>query len=310
MSHGRSYIKPESVADAVHIASFGTLGCISGIQYAIPLQDSLSFGPCDADPEKHLALRQQYWNSFEFDVPAASKSQARQNRRALDESYATSVYAQHQIENALSSFPSDAPIVLWSAPTWSDRLRLWWTLDALKYSNVAYERIWLADSRTPESEHHLVDHDVIDSHGEGLLERAFSRLAQIGFERFHAGGSLWKKFSASSPVEFDNARRTGSRSYPELQGVCNEYGRFFPRLVRKQLKLNDIDQFIFDSLSTDAWSRSYDVVARFIETYSIAAWCPARLVAFRLRQWLKHKSQSVLASQLREGVNQLATVAY
>lgn len=303
--------RPTDVSDAVHIGPYAALSRIAGLRHTVPLRDSVHLGPCHHDARKHYDARRRYWLSWDQQVPAASKSQARRNRRTLEKSFENDVYSGHQLKDELQKSPPEFPVVLWSARTWKDRLLLWWALDSLRQCNVAAERIWLADSSTPECRRTLADRECIAAHSTDLLQTAFSQLQPVGRRRLRSGAALWRKFAAKSPRAFDRARRTESHLFPELRKIGDAHRSMFPRLVRGRLRPSELDQLLLDQLDDTEWVRPVDVVIRSFRRKGFSTSWEEGFLRLRIQQWETHRTQNpVLASAPRDGVNSLTNIAH
>jgi len=120
------------MADAVHLirgdSAGGTLRH-GGARFIVCIRDTLAYGPSSAEPQKHRRVRNAFWT----EVSGLDVSD-------LDDTPTSA----HDVESAARAFSSGLPVVVWSGENWSDRLFLWWALDALSRTSLADRPVWLA----------------------------------------------------------------------------------------------------------------------------------------------------------------------
>ena len=202
----------------------------------------------------------------------------------------------------------EKPIVLWSSPTWGERLSLWWALDSLVRGDVDLDRVWLADAATPTR---------VTRHPRREALALYESAEPLTDDTVGCGASLWRSFTASDPAPFDEERRAKNEAFPRLKAVCEPWGDWFPRLVgrSRKVRLCDVDQWLLDSLSPDAWTRPYDVIAateksdlvqRLLDAYATP------MIGARFRQWEEHApaGPAIVSQPVDEGTNALTKVEY
>ncbi len=121
-----------AIADAVHLirgdSPGGTLRQARA-RFIVSVRDTLAYGGASFDPVEHRRLRSAFW----AEVSAPNSSESENAPLAADE-----------LEAAVRACPPNLPLVLWSGENWSDRLFLWWALDALSRMGLADRPLWLA----------------------------------------------------------------------------------------------------------------------------------------------------------------------
>lgn len=105
----------------------------------------------------------------------------------------------------------DREIEIWSGHRWADVLALWWCLDAVSLSGIELDNIWLVQppvNRPPPAS--------LDVWHKEPVQLEFSVRVRLRSSLVRAGKGLWRRFSASTPREFESARREGSTAFPAL----------------------------------------------------------------------------------------------
>jgi len=205
------------------------------------LRDVLSTGPCHADPAVHPVLRRMHWSrhGWFFMEP--------DHVRNLYASLETDILGAGQLHQRLSDLPPRSVLVLWSTPTWSNQLQLWWTLDALERSGFDHRRIRLVGLRG------RVAGSGLGSIPSDRFRTALPRARPLTRPQFRAGAALWRDFAAASPERFEAARRRGSKYFPALRASAEEFGWNFPRPGRRgRLRLSEFDEALLRQHASSA----------------------------------------------------------
>jgi hypothetical protein len=294
------------IDEAVHIfPSDLSVGPFGGCD-VIVLRDNLIWGPCDPDPTRHAELRRAFW--LEWHLERTWALSARLEQQYHDE-LVTELFSAFELAAALSHYPEDRSVVLWTVAAWMERLSLWWMLDAIRQAGLNRERFWIAQPQQDDSGAFSLGCVCSER-----LTEAFANRIRLSAGMLQSGASLWQKYSAASPRAFDAMRRKGSKWFPDLASVAELNGWFFPQVNGSRsarLRLSKLDQFLFQSLQVDAWVRPYDyfVDRRFCDEFLYRVGDLS--LTTRLREWANHQSdEPVLSSQEQEGVNYLTNVAY
>lgn len=255
---------PPSFPEAIHlVSSDSAAGCVKFCggrpAYIHYTNDQLTVGPCDQDPERHLELRRT-WH-------------AEEDWKRL-----------FGLEDVRAAIAGDRPVVLWATRAFSDLLWLWWALDGLGRIAADRQQIFLARPR-PE--------DPLECVGGSTPDEARPALAaatRVLDNELREGAELWMQYASPSPVAFDEARRRGSRVFPELASNAELHGAWFPRLKGGRLHLSDLDEVLLGCVS-DSWRSTRDLQIAEAERLtplvrSTDGFYPIK----RLRAWATHVS--------------------
>lgn len=216
--------------------------------------DCLTSGPCDVDPVRHEELRRS-WDTDGW-----------HHRLGLNELRA--------------AIAGDAPVVLWGTRAYSDLVWLWWELDALRRIGAEGDRFFLARPRLQDPQ------ETAGGMGAGAARIALEAAKAITDDDWREGSDLWLKFASPSPLAFDEARRNGSKVFPELTSSAELHGAWFPRVADGRLRLSEIDEDLLGALDGSACTigkifqrlpeERFERVARRFHAY---------IAIYRLRDW-------------------------
>ena len=235
-------------------------------------KDLLTVGPCDEDPARHRTLRSAYWHTGAWPREAA--------------------------------LPPDAPLIVWATLAWSDQLFLWWLFDAFERDGVDLPRLSWAQPHAGER-----FHASVGGVSAAALSEALAQARPVSPAQLAQGASLWRKYAAESPLAFDEARRAGSPSFPELARTAEVHGVWFPRRVGVRLRLAAFDELILSTLNEE-WRTPSDLLRtdpgqhipdRFFLPFGDLFFLR------RLRDWADH---GILKSEDRGGDSAFSAVAY
>jgi hypothetical protein len=259
-----------TLAEAIHLVSSDSAsGHVKQIvkAYGVPrknvriLSEQLTIGPCDVDPDRHLALRHA-WNADDFDE----------------------FLKTFGLDDLRAAVARDLPVVVWATRAYADLVWLWWILDGL-------ERLGRRTHPTIIVRPKL-DDPLSTVGGTTPKEgRAALRVARtLRDDELREGAELWRLFASPDPRAFDEARRRGSSVFPELHESAELHGAWFPRLEDGRLRLAEHDQRLLASL-TDEWLTPGDLSQLIIKTHGWERllWpFGGFLPVSRLRQWAAH----------------------
>ena len=223
-----------SLAEAVHLASSDTgAGALigAGVKRSLirPWPDRFTSGPCDVDPARQKALRDAW----------------------LDDRGTPAFWPRWGLPELRAAISDEAPIVLWGTRAFPDLVWLWWALDSLGRIGVEQERLFWA---RPEPDHPL------ETLGGCLPEVARAALVTarlVTEDEWHEGAELWIEYASPSPLAFDEARRRGSRAFPELTSSADLHGAWFPRVMGGRLRLSELDTILLGCV-TESWGTTMD----------------------------------------------------
>ena len=186
--------------------------------------DRLTSGPCDVDPVRHEELRRA-WDSGQC-LPGW--------RYPLG------------LEGLRAAISGGEPVVLWGTRAYSDLAWLWWALDGLGRVGGEGPRFFLARPH-PDDPRATVGGSTRDD-----ARIALAAASSITNDEWPAGAELWIKYASSSPLAFDEARRSGSSVFPELTGSTELHGAWFPRLTEGRLRLSELDAILLGGVG-ESW---------------------------------------------------------
>jgi hypothetical protein len=152
----------------------------------------------------------------------------------------------HEVESAGRAFPSGLPVVVWSGENWSDRLFLWWALDALARTGLADPPLWLASPIC------VPGWDFLESMGcynPEQMKVMFGHAQGLGPGLVEAALGRWRRFCEKTPRGLA-ALRTSRRPW---LNVSTDYFRFFPRAIGKTLTLSEFDAAVLSAFSPTSW---------------------------------------------------------
>jgi hypothetical protein len=250
-----------TMADTVHVirgaSAAGSLK-VAGAKEMICFDDPLCPSPCDVNPARHLKKRRSFFRSFADGYEGLEAD--------LYNAYlpwmAGKILGANEFVTQVSG--CDRPVVLWTTPTFLDRLALWWALDAIQSSSLGSENFSVAEPALPKG-HKAGPHLTVGCFAPVEFTAGFANRRPLKASVVRAGASLWQNFAAASPLRFDRARQTKSSSFPELKRVGEVYGRFFPQFSRGRLQLSKADQSLLETFGVAKWVRPVDVVKKNVD---------------------------------------------
>jgi hypothetical protein len=156
----------------------------------IVLHDNLVWGPSDADPARHAELRRAFWRDWILEV---YQGMPPRYRRQCLASLGEDVFGAQELADALASYPSDRPVLLWTAALWLERLTFWWVLDAICKTGLDRRRFWVAQ---PQLTHW--GQTSLACFGKQQLKEAFAARQPLRDGLLRSGAALWRKYAAPS----------------------------------------------------------------------------------------------------------------
>lgn len=219
------------------------------------LSELLTIGPCDVEPERHVALRRT-WN-------------AEESRETFG------------LDDLRAAVAGELPVIVWATRAYADLVWLWWVLDGLRRFGPLPQPMFLARPR--------LDHPLLTV-GGATVEEALAALADahpLQDDELREGAELWKLYASPVPLAFDEARRRGSPVFPELRESAELHGTWFPRFDGGHLRLAEHDELLLGCL-TDRWLTMREFIfkvpghARLL--WPFGGFVPVR----RLRAWAAH----------------------
>jgi hypothetical protein len=303
---------PFEIQEAVHLfhgdSSAGTARYGGWGRHLVVARDTLSWGPCDRDPVRHGKKRRAHWLAYDRLLlrthpglaPRIARETAQGRRRVEKE-----IFAAPELLKALAGHPLRRPIVLWTTPTWSDRLTLFWALDALHDLDIEKRAVWVAQPRWT-SPRVPVSEASLGCFNPDQLQDAFALAQRLSGGMLEEGGALWRKYSWPSPLAFDEARRRGSQLFPELSQLAEVHGKHFPRVSgrSRRLRLSELDELFLSRFRPDRWLRPIDCLKRPLirdAVFTTLATHGETFFTHRLRVWARERDPPLLQRDLPEG---------
>ncbi len=197
---------------------------MAGLDEVVAYRDLLTVGKCDVDPATHRDYRVALWKS--------SGEETLEGLIGLDE-----------LRQRLAHHEGD--VAVWTTPTWSERCFTWHTIDQLTRLGVDRGRIWLSEPRSSRGRFST----GAFPHEE--LREAWER--RFPLEEAYASDAcaLWVRYTDPQPLAFDEARRAGVASFPDLTECGAGHAAWFPWRREGHLFLSYGDQLLFDCLDIE-----------------------------------------------------------
>lgn len=220
--------------------------------------DRLNVGPCAVDPDRHAALREA-WYARSWGVPKKA-------------------FGLDDLRSAIGD--GHRPVVVWASRAFSDLLWLWWAVDGAGRLGCP-GTLLVARPRLDDPSTRVGGANIEQAHAALAAARPLQR------EELGEGSELWRKYAATNPLPFDDARRNGSSAFPELSESGDVHGAWFPRRQGDRLYLSQLDELLLGSLR-EPWLTMPGLIhemrgrERLLDPFGL-------FVAFlRLKQWAAH----------------------
>jgi len=282
----------ESLNDAVHFAPTAAAQILRelDVEHLVEFPDNLAHGPARVDPTRHREARLEYWRQMYDDLDASSPDEALEGMR---EGYLST----EQIGSVGSHYAGDRRLVVWTTPTFSDRLFAWMVFDAFRRADIPAEQIATAEPRVPiepsATEPAATTEDVQAEEYFSLQELELEELLEGWEELFfpvdiyvQAGANLWETYAAASPRQFAISVGHTEKFFPDIAQLAEDYGQMFPSFdvaKSERLELSAFDQCLLEALGGDETRSAFDVLgASCLESM---LFIDDLVVAWRLKRW-------------------------
>jgi hypothetical protein len=216
-----------TLADAIHLVH-GDSAALTlqtlGARTVLVRRDLLTVGPCDVDPEKHRALREQFWGA-----PPVTPSGL------------PGVDADDDLRRELRA-AGGQPVVIWASSAWSDLPFLWCLLDALV--RIGADRPWLV---RPAGDDPTVS---VGGIAADRVRSSFDGMERLSDAVGRSCIAFWHAYADPSPIAFDELRVRGARMIPELDRMLAGHAAWFPWQADAGVQLADADRAVFDWADT------------------------------------------------------------
>ncbi|MDC0741270.1 hypothetical protein [Polyangium mundeleinium] len=239
------------------------------------VSDGWLVGPCVRDLDVQMRMRADFWKY-----------------RGSDRARFLAPYRR-----ALKALAADEPVVLWTSPSWDDRIALW----ALCFRRLQQRPTQPDLSLVVVPEHKERNPDI--SFGIGYVSlkpagarRAWETVRPLSLREVREKALFWRKLTASSPIlSGKTLRETPSRK--ELFEMGAYQAVFFPRLGECGLSLSTLDALLLGSVG-ETPATPAEIITREGEEGELLKWMDRTgdVILFeRLVQWSKHEPAAFIA---------------
>lgn len=268
--HAVTHIAPASLAEPLR-----EMGATSVVSW----RDDLSHGPVCADPKRHRKIRLKYWRDlYQRVLPASHHVHLDALIAPLSQGYLSS----QQIGSAAAQAAGDGRIVVWTSPSWRDRLALWHVFDGLRGQGVPAKQLATAQLATADDGEPQAS--LLDCSLDALVD-AYDDLFYPVSLYVSTGADLWRNFASASPRQWAIAIPHTTKFFPGMPHFAALYGSFFPLAddTSDRLRLSDFDRALLTPLSHDS-PRSTATLRQdpHVEDFSFL---DPLVLASRLRAW-------------------------
>ncbi len=274
-----------------------------GAESIVEFPDLLTHGPVSPKPKRHRKARLTYWRKLYESVTAADAAgQVNQAMARLEDGYLTT----EQIGSAAAHASSGGRIVVWTTPTFEDRLFLWFVFDALVEEGVSFERIATAEPRIalPAAEDEDVRYASLRSLEFDEIASGFDDLFYPELVYVEAGANLWETFCSVSPRQFAISIPHTTKFFPEFAVFAEDYGRLFPMVQdqkAKRVELSEFDADLLGRLGEEAKTGLEIIDDVFAEKY---AFLDDLVHLARLRAWEEaDEEEPYVLAEANEGID-------
>lgn len=267
-----------------------------GAKSVLTYPDILTHGPVSADSKRHRKERMKYLRAFYTSLfsgePAAIKAQVDEAMRPLEGGYLSA----EQFGSAAGRLAKGGRFVVWTTPTFEDRLFLWFACSALLQEGISPARIGIAEPQL------LLPSPV-------AARARYANLSQLSDEDFEAefdeifypepiytetAANLWETFASVSPRQLAVSVGHTRKFFPQFFVFIEDFANLFPRATgpagrrrdrraRQALGLSAFDHDLFSRLSDAKFCAAHEVLDEdFRQKY---AFLGDHVALARLRQW-------------------------
>ena len=276
----------EQFDSVVHVAPSAISEALAelGASRVIEFPDLLTHGPVSSEPKRHRKIRLKYWRKLYERVLPGGGEQIEAAIGLLEDGYMST----EQLGSAACHSAGDDHIVIWTTPTYEDRLFLWFVFDALVEQGVSASQMATAEPRIEvlvgddeQTRYGALRSLELDEIAAGFDELFYPELVYVD-----AGANLWETFSSASPRQFAISIPHTTKFFPEFPVFAEDYGSLFPAdrgRAGGRLDLSDLDADLLGRLDQQEWRTGRDVVDdTLIERY---AFLDDLVFLGRLRDW-------------------------
>lgn len=277
----------EQINEVVHIAPATIAGELAelGAERVAEFPDLLTHGPVARDPKKHRKARLKYWRKLYRSILAG------ENTASVDELMATledGYLSSEQLGSAANHMAKGDRIVVWTTPTFEDRLFLWMVFHALLEEGVEARRIATAEPQVVVSEEtdDATRYASLRALETDELVRGYDDLFYPELVYIDAGANLWETFSSSSPRQFAISIPHTRKFFPAFDTFAEDYGNVFPESAgegAQRLEVSQLDRALLERLAEQESATAHDIIDdELVERF---AFLDELVFLGRLRAW-------------------------
>jgi len=250
----------DTIQNVAHFVPSGVSGMLEelGAEVVVECNDTLSHGPARQDPKKHRERRLAYWRELYASALDGDEDEADRAVAELEESYLSA----EQIGSKIDQYVEDRRIIIWTTPTFEDRLFLWLCFDAVQGVDVPASRVATAEPQrpvAPEADEYFSLRDLeVDELVEGFDDRVYPKEIYI-----QAGAQLWQTYGSASPRQFAISVGHTEKFFPNIATIAEDYGAMFPTVEgegSEQLWPSAFDRQLLEALSRNEWRMPFNLL--------------------------------------------------
>jgi hypothetical protein len=280
-----THLAPATIAE--HLESLGA-------ESIIGFDDILTQGPCYLDSDKHREQRLQHWETILTGI-----FDDEEDIEGYLSVFREGTLTVEQLVSKIQSASNDRRFVVWTTPTWEDRLFCWLAFYALDDAGIEPKRIATAEPRLARA---------TDRQGYVPLKFLEPVELQAGFDDIfypesiyiEAGARLWKTFVTTSPRQFAITIGHTLKFFPELESFADQYGAVFPNQLSEtaeRFELSQFDRALFKNFDVSDWRTCNEALTGdFITDYEHLT---EMFIVSRIVQWGDEKSLPEPAFRVR-----------
>lgn len=259
-----------------------------GAENVIAFPDLLTHGPVSVDPKRHRKARLKYWRGiFGAVVADGDDASVAAAMARIEDGYLST----EQLGSAAAHSADGERIVIWTTPSFEDRLFLWFAFEALTAKGVPESQIATAEPRIelPAVADEPARFASLRSLDVAEIARGFDDLFYPQLVYVEAGANLWETFSSNSPRQVAISIPHTTKFFPEFDVFAEDYGRLFP-MVRgespSRVELSELDADLLGRLDEAEERRAAEIFdATLLERY---AYLDEVVLLARLQAWAGH----------------------
>lgn len=275
--------------------------------------DHLAVGPCNVDPLKHQEDRRAYFDGWPASPTSNAKTKTGRLRRSADVPRRENCWSASnlkELEEALNCASKSTPIVVWTSPSYVERLKLFWFIDSFERLQIDRTRVWISQS-CGDDEPGGVSRSL-GAHPDANLAEAFSKAFQVSNFDYDQLAKLWQYYACDDAANFDQQRRRPLDLAPFIGSDTNIYVDLFPQMDGDgKLQLSSLDQSLLQLVPAEQFVTVAEVMIALASSRQNLQPCFGELIFLnRLCEFARAESSPLLELQIVEGVNRLTQTRF